>query len=240
MKKCMLATMIGLAVGLGFANSSRAEERAWSWSPLGVGLAAPAQLPFMESDVWGLRFGGFLGFNKDVYGVDFGIAEMTTGDLAGLQGSLFSWTEGKVWGVQYSVLANVAGNDTLALQCGGVNTVWGNAAGVQLGAVNYDAAFVGLQFGGILNWNNSTSCGAQFGLVNADQDQFVGWSAGLVNYAGSFKGFQLGLFNSVEEVTGYQLGLVNACSKMRGVQVGLVNIVCEGPLPIMVLANASF
>ena len=239
MKKSTVAALIGLAVGFGLTNASQAEERAWNWSPIGIGLAAPAQLPFMNSDVYGLRIGGFLGYNADVYGLDLGVAELITGDFMGLQGAAFTWTEGRVYGVQLGAVANMVGSKMLALQLGCVNAVWGSAGGAQFGLVNYDADFTGLQMG-LVNWDVSTSYGVQFGLVNADQDDFTGWAAGFVNYANKFTGFQLGCFNAVAEVTGYQVGLVNACDKLHGVQFGLVNLVCEGPLPIMVLANASF
>ena len=41
MKKSIAAAVIGLAVGLGLVIDSRADDRAWRWSPLGIGLAAP-------------------------------------------------------------------------------------------------------------------------------------------------------------------------------------------------------
>ena len=240
MKKSMVSLLIGLAVGLGFANASQADDRAWSWSPLGIGLAAPLQLPFMESDVYGLRFGGFLGFNNDVRGIDLGVTELCTADFIGLQGALFTWTEGDVYGLQVGALANVVNSKTVGVQAGCVNADWGEVTGLQLGLINYDVAFAGLQLGGIVNWDTSASYGMQVGLANCDQDEFRGWSAGLVNYSVKYTGFQLGCFNSADEVTGYQVGLVNACNKMRGVQVGLVNLICDGPLPVMVIANASF
>ena len=241
MKKSMIAALIGLAVGLGFTNVSRADDRAWNWSPIGIGIAAPAQLPFMNSDVYGIRFGGILGFNNDVYGLDCGLVEISTGCFDGIQASAFTWTEGDVYGIQFGALANMVGSKMIALQLGCVNVVWGDAGGIQFGGlVNYDTAFAGLQFGGAINWNVGSSYGVQMGLVNADQDDFTGWAVGFVNYARKFTGFQLGCFNAVDEVTGYQLGLVNACEKMHGVQFGLVNLICSSKLPIMVIANASF
>lgn len=239
MKKCMVAALIGMAVGLGLARNAQAEERAWNWSPLGVGLAAPIQLPFTESDVYGLRLGGFFGNNNDVYGLDFGVAELCAGDFIGLQGSLFSWTEGRVRGVQLAALANVVNGNAAGVQLACVNTVWGEAKGLQLGVVNYDAAFAGVQFG-LLDWNNSSSYGAQFGVANANQDEFVGWSVAPVNYSLRYKGCQLGCVNSADEVTGCQIGVFNACNKLRGVQIGLLNLIASSSLPVMVIANASF
>ena len=240
MKKSMVTLMIGLAVGLGFTNASQAEERAWNWSPLGIGLAAPIQLPFMESDVYGLRVGGLLGYNNEVRGLDVGVTELCTGSFIGLQGALFTWTDGDAYGIQVGALANVVNAKMFGLQAGCVNADWSDVTGLQLGLVNYDTAFAGVQLGGLVNWDVSTSFGVQLGLANCDQDEFKGWAAGLVNYAVRYSGLQLGVFNVVDEVTGCQLGIVNACDKMRGVQIGLVNLICEGPLPVMVLANASF
>ena len=240
MKKSMVSLLIGLAVGLGFANASQAEDRTWNWSPLGVGIAAPLQLPFMESDVYGIRFGGFFGCNNEVRGIDCGVVELCTGSFMGVQGALFTWTEGNAYGLQVGALANVVNMNVVGVQAGCVNVDWSDATGLQLGLVNVDTAFVGVQLGGLLNWDTAPSYGVQLGLVNGDQDEFRGWAAGLVNYAVNCTGFQLGGFNVVDEMTGCQIGIVNACNKMRGVQIGLMNLICEGQLPAMVIANASF
>ena len=93
MMKSTKAMAIALAVGLGFNGLANAEERAWAWSPLGIGIAAPVQLPFIDSDVYGLRIGGLFGYNHDVYGIDAGVAEICSGNFAGLQVSALSWTE---------------------------------------------------------------------------------------------------------------------------------------------------
>ena len=239
MKKSVAAVVIGLAVGLAF--TSKADDRAWEWSPLGIGIAAPVQLPYMESDVYGLRLGGFSGINNDVCGLDVGVAEICTGTFIGLQGAAFTWTEGSVYGVQCGALANAVMEKMAALQLGAINTVYGDAGGVQLGLANYDGSFSGLQVGGLVNWNESASCGFEVGAVNANQDEFIGWALGaLVNYSDRFTGFGLGLVNVAYEVTGYQFGLINACDDMYGVQFGLINLICNSKLPIMVLANASF
>ena len=73
-----MAVALAVAFGLnGLANAAeRTDERSWKWSPLGIGLAAPVQLPFIESDVHGLRMGGLFGYNHDVYGLDVGVAEV--------------------------------------------------------------------------------------------------------------------------------------------------------------------
>lgn len=241
MKKSLAVAAIGLTVGFGLVGSTQADERAWAWSPLGIGLAAPIQLPFMESDVYGIRIGGLTGINHDVYGLDCGVAEISTGNFAGVQAAAFTWTEGCAYGLQVGAFANVVREGEIGLQAGLVNAVWGDAVGLQLGAVNYDGSYVGLQVGGLLNWNNGLSWGCEIAPVNANQDEFVGGAIGaLVNYSEKFRGCSIGLVNVAYEATGCQLGLVNACDDLHGVQVGLVNLICKSKLPIMVIANASF
>lgn len=241
MNKSIKVTLIALAVALGFNSASQADDRAWSWSPLGIGLAAPLQLPFMESDVYGLRFGGFLGYNNDVYGIDAGIAELCSDSFAGLQVAALSWTEGDAYGVQCSAFGNVVCGNAYGLQAGLVNTVWDDAYGVQLGLVNYTVSYFGVQLAGVINWNNTPSKGLQISLINGNQDEFSGASIGaLVNYGERYTGCQIGFVNATYDMTGFQLGVFNACDHMHGVQIGLANLICESRLPLMVLMNAWF
>ena len=241
MKKSVATLVIGLSVGLGLSSASQAEERAWNWSPLGIGLAAPIQLPYMSTDIYGLRIGGFLGYNADVYGLDVGVTDMTAGDFAGLQAACFTWTEGKVYGAQFGAVANVVRDKLIGFQAGCVNVDWGEVWGLQVGCVNYDSTFLGIEVGGALNWNTAPSYGLEISAVNANQDEFVGCAlAGLVNYAEKTCGFSCAPINVAYEATGCQLGVVNACDRIHGVQIGLVNMICESKLPIMVLMNASF
>lgn len=78
----MKKLMVIAALTAGLVVSAQAEERAWAWSPLGMGIAAPVQLPFIQSDVYGIRIGGLFGYNADVYGLDAGVAEICSGDFA--------------------------------------------------------------------------------------------------------------------------------------------------------------
>ena len=240
MKKSTMMMAVALAIGLGV--SAKAEERSWAWSPVGIGIAAPIQLPFVDSDVYGLRLGGLFGYNRDVYGIDVGVAEVCSGGFRGLQVSAMSWIErSDVYGVQASALANVVNASTIALQIAPVNVVWEDAVGAQLGAINFTTDFRGVQVGGLINWNDLASYGLQLGLVNANQQEFYGWSfGGIVNYADSFSGLACGLVNVAYDVTGCQIGVFNACDHMHGVQFGLVNMICGSKLPIMVIANAWF
>ena len=240
MKKTIAVAMIGLTVGLGFATDSKAEERSWEWSPIGLGIAAPIQLPYTETDVLGFRFGGFFGWNQDVYGLDVGVTELCMGSVIGLQAAAFTWTEEDAIGLQYGALANVVDGKMRGLQIGTVNVDWGDTAGIQIGTVNYDVAFRGIQIGGAVNWNTSAAYGLEIGVANANQDEFIGCALGCVNYSESFTGFECGVVNVSYEATGCQLGLVNACDRMHGVQIGLINLICESKLPAMIIANASF
>ena len=116
-----------------------------------------------------------------------------------------------------------------------------DAAGLQIGAVNYAGNFAGLQVGGIINWNELATYGLQIGLINANQMEFKGWALGaLVNHADKLHGFNCGLINVAYDCTGCQVGVFNACDHMHGVQFGLVNLICESKLPVMVLCNAWF
>lgn len=240
MKKSIATLAIGLAVGLGLSNVSKADERTWRWSPIGIGLAAPIQLPYMSSDIYGLRISGFYGANHDVYGLDCGVSGYCSGEFRGLQVGAFDWTEGNVYGVQFGAVANVVGGRSYAAQFGLVNVVWDDAFGAQFGVLNYDTDFTGIQLG-VLNWNLNASYGLEIALANANQDEYAGCALGaLVNYADTFRGLELGLINTAYDMTGAQVGLVNACDRMHGVQIGLLNMICESKLPLMVIMNASF
>ena len=235
MKKTILAAALAAGI-VGFAN---AEDRAWAWSPLGIGIAAPLQLPLVNSDIYGLRLGGFFGYNADMRGLDVGVVSLETGLMAGLQCAAFTWTCDSVYGVQLASLANVVDGNTFGLQLAAVNVDWGDVWGLQFGTVDYCNSFHGAQFGGI-NWNNTASHGWQTAVANANQEEFAGLSLGAVNYSLRLTGCQIGFVNTSDSMTGCQIGVVNAVQRARGVQVGVVNLICEAPLPIMVVANASF
>ena len=240
MKKTIALAMAGLTIGLG-VMSVKADDRSWEWSPLGIGIAAPIQLPFMESDVYGLRIGGFCGYNYDVYGIDAGIVEVAEHNFGGIQASAFSWTEGNAYGLTVAPLATVIGGDSVALQAAFANVVWSDGAGIQLGVINRDNAFAGIQFAGIINWNEMGSAGFEVSPINDNQAEFDGLAIGaLINHTATMRGCQIGLFNTAYQATGYQLGIFNACDTMHGVQFGLVNIIADSKLPFMLIANASF
>lgn len=235
----MKNTLFAVALAAGVVGFAKAEDRAWAWSPLGVGIAAPLQLPFVDSDVYGLRLGGFFGWNAAMYGLDCDVAALETASFAGVQCSAFSWTGENAYGIQAAPAANVVDGDVYGVQLASVNVNWGDVWGLQLGVVDYCNSFHGVQFGGI-NWNNTPSHGWQAAVANANQEDFAGFMVGAVNYSLRMVGCQVGIVNVGDVGTGCQIGVVNAVQRMRGLQIGAVNLICEGPLPIMVIANASF
>ena len=235
----MKKTLIAAALAAGIAGFAGAEDRAWAWSPLGIGIAAPLQLPFTDTDIYGLRFGGVFGWNAAVYGIDAGVASLETGSFSGIQGAAFTWASDSVYGIQLAAVANVVDGNVYGMQFAPVSVDWGDVWGMQLGVVDYCNSFHGVQFGA-LNWNNTQSHGWQVAVANADQEEFVGCAIGAVNYSLRFTGCQIGAVNTADSFAGCQIGVVNAVQRMRGVQIGVVNMICESPLPIMVIANASF
>ena len=235
----MKKTLFAVALAAGMVGFAKAEDRAWAWSPLGIGIAAPVQLPLVDSDVYGLRFGGLFGWNADVFGMDADVVALETGSMAGLQASAFSWTSDSVYGIQGAFLANVVDGNAFGLQAAFANVDWCEVWGLQLGAIDYCNSFHGLQ-AAALNWNNTPSHGWQAGVANANQEEFTGLSVGAINYSLRLEGIQLGAINMADSMTGAQIGIINAVQRARGVQIGFVNMICEAPLPIMIIANASF
>lgn len=244
MKKLMAAALIGLAAFAAVAEDERV-ERSWRWSPLGVGIAAPIQLPFTDTDIYGLRFGGFFGWNRDVYGIDFGVVGKNDGEFAGVQANAFNWSAKGVSGIQFGALANVDHGNFHGVQLGTFNLVFAEpACGIQLGGVlNYNVSFSGVQ-AGLLNWETTNFAGWQIGgLANLVKEDGQGFSVGGFNCMNRFVGLELGAVNLAEEITGVQIGLFNGADKLSGVQIGLLNLVCVEPLfnvPVMPFVNASF
>ena len=236
----MKKTLAAAALAAGMACLAKADDRTWASSPIGVGIAAPIQVPYVETDIRGFRFGGLFGWNADMVGLDLGVASLETGEMRGLQLSAFSWTCESVYGLQLSGLANVADGNVFGWQNGAFNVDLGEVWGLQIGVVDYCNSFHGWQIGG-LNWNNTPSHGWQVGAANADQEEFTGFSlGGVVNFAPRMTGCQIGAVNVADSMTGVQIGFFNAVQRMRGLQIGAVNIICDGMLPIMVIVNASF
>jgi hypothetical protein len=148
--------------------------------------------------------------------------------IAGLRLSLF-----------HSVNQDMIGFDWVLA---GVNVTRGHFAGLAWSwiglnwvageAIGWQGALGNVALGGLR--------GLQTGALNLTGDEAKGVQFGAVNVADRMTGLQLAVVNIADDFRGLQLGVVNVTRAMHGVQLGLVNIITEGPLPFMVLANASF
>ena len=244
MKKLMTAALIGFAAFAAVAEDGMV-DRPWAWSPLGVGIAAPIQLPLMSTDIYGLRLGGFFSRNYNVYGIDLGVVGMNNGDMDGIQANVFNWSSRDVTGIQIGALANVVHGSFGGIQLGAFNMVYTEPTlGIQLGGIlNYDISFAGIQFGA-LNWDTTYFYGWQAaGLANVVREDAVGFAVAPINCMNRFVGFQLGAVNVADECVGLQIGVFNGVNKLSGLQIGVLNLICADPLlnvPVLPVANASF
>ena len=118
MKKMLLAACL-LATVAGFAREDGYELDNYGWSPFGLGIFCPLQLPSYESDICGLRFNLLYGSNQRVYGVDLGVSGLARGPVYGLEAQLFNWNEDVVAGLQMGAIANVTMYDVNAFQIAG-------------------------------------------------------------------------------------------------------------------------
>lgn len=239
MKKLTIVAAVAMAVGCVFAEAESSDGKGYV-SPVGFSLAAPLQFPRTVDSVYGFRYNVFMALNKDVIGWDCGLVGINGGCMKGLQMNAFNWVNEEVDAWQIGLIANVALDDVNAFQIGTFNVIHGGFTGLQLGLVNVESSFCGLQVGSALNWNSSDSFGAQFGAGNANIENYTGFSCGVVNWANEMTGFQLGLVNVAEFATGLQIGVCNAVNDMKGVQIGIINLICEGPVPVLTIANANF
>lgn len=237
MKKLVLA--IGLALSAAVCTAGESKSCSLPFSPVGIGLAAPVQIPWTCSDVYGLRIGGLLGVESEVIGLDIGLVEVTKEDFTGLQLSGFSWTGGDALLFGLSAVANVTKGSAIGLSVSACNVVYGDFTGLAAGLVNVDAALCGAQIAAV-NWNRFASAGAQIGLYNRNCDCFSGCAVSAVSFSKDFTGLQLGVINSADKAAGLQLGVINACEEMTGVQIGFINLIASSPVSAMVVANMAF
>ena len=199
MKKIIVSAVAALAVG-----------SAMAWSPIGLSIVTPAQVPYMSSDVYGLRLNCIFGCHENVRGLDIGLAGAATGSEYGLQCGLIDVVYGDAAGLQLAGLSYNGGE------------------------------FSGLQISSFCNWNELAVYGVQMSFANVDKTEFRGLAFGAFDMADAVVGAQIGCLNLANSVNGLQLGFVNACDKMKGVQIGLVNMITTSKLPVMVVANAWF
>jgi hypothetical protein len=105
-------------------------------------------------------------------------------------------------------------NPQHALALGFVNGSTGDSGGLSWSLVNYADSYTGVAWG----------------IVNINQNQFVGWQCGFFNVSpGTFFGLQSGGINVAKEYTGLQLGFVNYSENLHGVQLGFINVAMNNP-----------
>lgn len=123
-----------LSGGTGSDFSLMGRER----TPLSLGIVAPAQLPWGDWDVCGLRVSLIYGRCDSLTGIDLGLVNGVDGDMIGVQVGLLN-TVSRVRGIQVGAM-----NCTSLLK------------GVQVGIINYAEGACGLQIGLINIITNTT------------------------------------------------------------------------------------
>jgi hypothetical protein len=242
MKKMLLAACL-LATVAGFAREDGYELDDYGWSPFGLGIFCPLQLPGYESDICGLRFNLLYGSNQRVYGLDLGVSGLARGPVYGLEAQLFNWNEDVVSGLQLGAIANVTMYDVNALQLAGfANVGYGAMKGLSIaGGINWSDTVNGVQIACLGNRNNDNSAGVQLAFVNTTRNTWTGGSVGVINYADNLVGVQLGVINFVQQFgSGVQIGVFNAAQQFSGLQVGVLNMICTGYTPLLPIANMNF
>ena len=241
MKKLVLSSLAVMAV-CGIANAKEFYgEVDHPITPITISFADPIQLPFNNWKTYGLRFNLFVGNSFSVRGLDCGLVGMTASDFRGAAFSMANWVEGDMYGVQLAAIGNVVNGYTRGVQMSAIINYNQSAfTGAQMSLINFNSAFMGLQFG-LLDWNKGVCYGLEFGGVNVNDSELHGWAIGAINYSARLYGTQIGVVNVVpEKGRGLQLGLFNAATEFQGVQVGLLNIIGDGAVPIFPVINANF
>ena len=148
-------TALVLTAGIFCSFSAGAVE---NYSPIGVGLFPPLQVPNSEFMITGLRVGA-VGYNRAVAGIDVGLLGNIT--YQSFSGSalalLFNYNQvaANIYGFQVAGLANIngTGSSLYGVQLGLYNKV-SNVYGIQLGLINVADRLTGIQIG-LINFNNA-------------------------------------------------------------------------------------
>ena len=235
MKKLLAFSLLAIA-----ATAANADA---AWFQYSIASPGDLLLPWNRPDVYGLRLNMPYGENKrSVYGVDRGFVGVSDEDVIGLAVTSANVADmGATEGLQIGVVANRT-KEVYGVQLSGILN-WNEdiAYGLQVGAVNYDGEFYGMQIGGI-NWFVGDAYGASLGAFLLSNNSFTGFSAACLNYEmHKMSGFQLGGINlAAESSTGLQLGIVNISKHHEGLQLGFVNINSSGFLPCFPGLNFNF
>jgi hypothetical protein len=158
------------------------------FSPIGVSVVPPIQMPPDDFSITGVRLDLIYGDNRAVYGFDLGvIGNGTDQQMTGIQfAGGFNYNKGQatIIGIQAAGITNINVNHTTII-------------GAQVALVNVNKA-------------ESSLGGFELGLVNdATYTTIVGAQVGLYNSARVVNGFQIGLINVADSLHGIQIGLAN-------------------------------
>ncbi len=218
-------------------------------SPVAIGLVPPAQLPFSDWDVRGLRLNLLLGRHQNVGYVDLAtLGNLCKGDLTGLEfagvanrvqgrsvalqaAGGYNLNDGDFSGIQLSVLLNRTGGVFRGVQLGGVlNQAQSRFYGIQLGAglCNTEGDFYGIQFGGKESNAAQRFHGLQFSCIYNEcggNSEAYGVQLAPQNLAYNLTGVQVGAVNRADhDMLGLQFGVFNEANIVSGLQVGLWNV----------------
>ncbi len=214
---------------------------------------------------YGFQFAGFMNRtngkkdNGDSLGFQAAIYNCQSNtSFTGIQTGIYSnrLLSGDFIGMQASVLQNETRLDNFfaGIQAGAIyNSAYATKKdvdfyGIQVcGLANSldDCGFTGMQFAGVLNYNNSNRRGfigiQASGLFNYNEGNLKGLQTAVLynNTSETVYGSQVGFVNIADRVAGVQIGLINMARKVNGIQIGLCNIISEGEIPFMFLVNAS-
>ena len=168
MKKLVLSSLAVMAV-CGIANAKEFYgDVDHPVTPITISFADPIQLPFNNWKTYGLRFNLFVGNSFSVRGLDFGLVGMTASDFRGAAFGAANWVEGDMYGVQLAAIGNVVNGYTRGAQASAIINYNQSAfTGAQMSLINFNSAFMGLQFG-LLDWNRGVCYGLEFGGVNVN------------------------------------------------------------------------
>jgi hypothetical protein len=169
--------------------SFTARPASAAFSPIGISIVPPLELPPSDFTIVGARLSAGWGENISSYGLDVGgLGNITDQNFVGLAvAGGFNLNKGSstIVGLQFAGITNVNENKTTV---------------------------VGLQVAGLLNSNQAESsvAGLQVALANyAPYTHIMGVQAGVYNRAHIVTGFQIGLVNSTDVLHGVQIGLLN-------------------------------
>ena len=119
-----------------------------------LAIFSPGEFPAPTSSIYGGRLSLIYGECHDLYGVDLGLA---------------GYVRERMEGVQFNLWWSGVGPDATGVQFGLLNTVEGDACGLQCGFVNMSDRHYGCQWGFVNVTRRLYGC--QLGLLNITTDR---------------------------------------------------------------------